>query len=134
MRLPKRQRVAPAPAPPPPPSSTFTRWDPNTVWEVESIVSHRQAADGLEYLVRWRPCAGCVFDDSWEHEVWQLSEKAGVRVVLLIRFWHPDIPEKRWPEAMDHMKRMLKLHRKRLSLPPLTRPSKLDTTPRVEHK
>ena len=75
-----------------------------------------------------------IFDDSWEHEVWQLSEKAGVRVVLLIRFWHPDIPEKRWPEAMDHMKRMLKLHRKRLSLPPLTRPSKLDTTPRVELK
>ena len=72
-----------------------------------------------------------IFDDSYEHEVWQLSEKAGVRVVLLIRFWHPDIPEKRWPEAYHHMKRNYTTHKKRLMLPPLTRPTKLETTPVV---
>ena len=70
-----------------------------------------------------------IFDDSYEHEVWQLSKKAGVRVVLLIRFWHPDIPPNRWPEAFHHMKKLYIKHKRRLMVPPLARPTKLDTTP-----
>ena len=71
-----------------------------------------------------------IFDDSWEHEVWQLSKKAdGVRVVLLIRFWHPDIPPARWPDAYHHMKKMYFTHKRRLLLPPLEKPTKLDATP-----
>lgn len=64
-----------------------------------------------------------IFDDSYEHEVWQLSKKEGVRVVLLIRFWHPDIPPARWPEAEQHMKRLYRRHIRRLQLPPLERPA-----------
>jgi aspartate beta-hydroxylase len=70
-----------------------------------------------------------IFDDSYEHEVWQLSKKEGVRVVLLIRFWHPDIPPNRWPEAFAHMKRNYVQHKRNIQLPPLERPSKLDATP-----
>ena len=45
-----------------------------------------------------------IFDDSWEHEVWMDGPPGSVRVVLLIRFWHPDIPPNRYPEAFHHMK------------------------------
>ena len=31
-----------------------------------------------------------VFDDSYEHEVWHRGQ--GARIVLLINFWHPDVP------------------------------------------
>ena len=31
-----------------------------------------------------------VFDDSYEHEVFNKTDEE--RVVLLIRFWHPEIP------------------------------------------
>ena len=44
-------------------------------------------------------------------QVWQLSAKEGVRVVLLIRFWHPDIPPNRYPDAFDSMKRNLVAHK-----------------------
>mmetsp|Transcript_25043 Transcript_25043/g.80926 ORF Transcript_25043/g.80926 Transcript_25043/m.80926 type:complete len:312 (+) Transcript_25043:880-1815(+) len=37
----------------------------------------------------WKDGRCLVFDDSWEHEVWH--DGNDVRVVLLIRFWHPDI-------------------------------------------
>ena len=62
-----------------------------------------------------------IFDDSWEHEVWQRGTGDSVRVVLLIRFWHPDIPVARYPEAQHHMTANLIKHTRRLSVPPLRR-------------
>mmetsp|Transcript_2817 Transcript_2817/g.7923 ORF Transcript_2817/g.7923 Transcript_2817/m.7923 type:complete len:611 (-) Transcript_2817:30-1862(-) len=41
----------------------------------------------------WRLGRVLLFDDSFEHEVWHQGDTA--RVVLLIRFWHPDIPAAR---------------------------------------
>jgi len=41
----------------------------------------------------WEEGRCVVFDDSFEHEVWHQGDTA--RVVLLIRFWHPDIPAAR---------------------------------------
>jgi len=38
---------------------------------------------------QWEEGKCIVFDDSWEHEVWH--DGSSVRVVLLVRFWHPDI-------------------------------------------
>jgi len=37
----------------------------------------------------WREGRCLVFDDSFEHEVWHDGDAA--RVVLLVRFWHPDV-------------------------------------------
>ncbi|KAH8094297.1 peptide-aspartate beta-dioxygenase [Aureococcus anophagefferens] len=42
----------------------------------------------------WREGECLVFDDSFEHEV-EVVE--GPRVVLLVHFWHPDIPRDDWP-------------------------------------
>ena len=39
----------------------------------------------------WREGECLVFDDSWEHEVKQEADQD--RVVLLINFWHPELPE-----------------------------------------
>ena len=39
----------------------------------------------------WREGEFFVFDDSFEHEVWHRGDVD--RVVLLINFWHPDLPE-----------------------------------------
>ena len=58
-----------------------------------------------------------------QHEVWMNGKPGSVRVVLLIRFWHPDIPPARWPEAHHHMRRLLVQHKRRLSVPPLQRAS-----------
>jgi len=60
-----------------------------------------------------------IFDDSWEHEVWQRGAGDSTRVVLLIRFWHPDIPPARYPEVMHHMRSNFVKHKRRLCLPPL---------------
>ena len=38
----------------------------------------------------WKEGEVLVFDDSWEHEVRHEGESD--RVVLLINFWHPDLP------------------------------------------
>lgn len=65
-----------------------------------------------------------IFDDSFEHEVWHRGKPGTTRVVLLIRFWHPDIPPERYPDAYHHMKRLYLRHRRRLSLPPLRRPKR----------
>jgi hypothetical protein len=37
----------------------------------------------------WTQGRGIVFDDSFEHEVWH--EGSETRVVLLVRFWHPEL-------------------------------------------
>eukprot|EP00913_Durusdinium_trenchii_P009376 g8812.t1 len=42
----------------------------------------------------------CIFfDDSYEHEV--VNDADGVRIVLLIRFWHPELPSERWRDTLD---------------------------------
>jgi aspartyl/asparaginyl beta-hydroxylase (cupin superfamily) len=41
--------------------------------------------------VSWQEGKCLVFDDSFEHEVWNKSDSE--RVVLLIQFWHPDLTE-----------------------------------------
>jgi hypothetical protein len=53
--------------------------------------------------------------------VWQESDPTSVRIVLLIRFWHPDIAPVRYPEVFHHMKRLYNRHRRRLLVPPLRR-------------
>ena len=52
------------------------------------------------------------------HQVWNRSASE-VRVVLLIRFWHPDIAPARYPEAVHHMRALYTKHRRRLMIPPL---------------
>ena len=32
-----------------------------------------------------------IFDDSFEHEVWQDSES--IRLILIVDMWHPDLTE-----------------------------------------
>ena len=39
--------------------------------------------------LRWSEGKVFVIDDSFEHEVWQAGE--GLRLVLLVDFWHPDL-------------------------------------------
>ena len=38
----------------------------------------------------WQEGECIVFDDSWEHEVFHKGNSD--RIVLLINFWHPDLP------------------------------------------
>lgn len=43
----------------------------------------------------WREGDWLIFDDSFEHEVW--NDSAHERAVLIIDFWHPDLtPAERW--------------------------------------
>ena len=39
----------------------------------------------------WKEGRGVTFDDTWEHEAWNRSEK--LRVVLILDCWHPDLSE-----------------------------------------
>uniref|UniRef100_A0A7S4BQD6 Aspartyl/asparaginy/proline hydroxylase domain-containing protein n=1 Tax=Chrysotila carterae TaxID=13221 RepID=A0A7S4BQD6_CHRCT len=59
-----------------------------------------------------------VFDDSFEHEVWN-KHPTKHRVVLLIRLWHPDIRPKQYAHMERQMKRQLRDHRRRTAMPPL---------------
>jgi len=61
---------------------------------------------------RWEVGKCLIFDDSWEHEVWNTSDQW--RAVLLFDMWHPDLnPEQRRHllsqrktlEAMAHRRR-----------------------------
>jgi aspartyl/asparaginyl beta-hydroxylase (cupin superfamily) len=46
----------------------------------------------------WREGEWLVFDDSFDHEVWNDSDQE--RIVLIIDFWHPDLtPAERWAIA-----------------------------------
>ena len=42
----------------------------------------------------WTEGECIVFDDSYEHEVWHGGDSP--RLVLLINFWHPDVPMSQW--------------------------------------
>lgn len=39
----------------------------------------------------WQEGKFLIFDDSFEHEVWHEGE--GLRLVLIVDFWHPDLTE-----------------------------------------
>lgn len=47
----------------------------------------------------WEEGKCIVFDDSYEHEV--VHEGDAMRIVLLIRFWHPMLPESEWLPTLN---------------------------------
>jgi hypothetical protein len=48
-----------------------------------------------EEMCEWREGHCLVFDDSFEHEVW--NDSGSERVVLIVDFWHPELtPAERW--------------------------------------
>lgn len=59
-----------------------------------------------------------VFDDSYEHEVWNTSA-TDVRIVLLIRFWHPDVPPSEYGARKRELDRMYRRHQRAATMPPL---------------
>lgn len=66
----------------------------------------------------WQEGQALVFDDSFEHEVWNNAEVP--RVVLLLRFWHPGLASARdRAEAMDRLREDLASAQRRQLLPPL---------------
>ncbi len=73
-----------------------------------------------------------VFDDSWEHELWQAAPPDQTRVVLLIRFWHPDIPRERYAHALHHMKTTYRRHKRHVFTPPLRKAAQVDGAPVVQ--
>lgn len=50
---------------------------------------------------QWRAGECLVFDDSWEHEVW--NGGCVSRVVLLVNFWHPDLQPEEWAELAQEL-------------------------------
>jgi aspartyl/asparaginyl beta-hydroxylase (cupin superfamily) len=44
-----------------------------------------------EVTTTWKPGRCIVFDDSFEHEVWNLSDQR--RTVLVVDVWHPDLSD-----------------------------------------
>ena len=52
---------------------------------------------------QWREGELLVFDDSFEHEVWNTSDEA--RLVLIVDLWHPGLSTKE--ERMAAMRRPL---------------------------
>jgi len=64
----------------------------------------------------WEEGKCMFFDDSYEHEI--VHDGDQMRIVLLIRFWHPELPEDRWlPTLNDGMDLYTRLHSKRLTPP-----------------
>jgi aspartate beta-hydroxylase len=60
-----------------------------------------------ETMLHWRQLGCIVFDDSFEHEVWNPDEE---RAVLIIDVWHPDLtPEEKW--ALETLSRLSHRHR-----------------------
>lgn len=79
--------------------------------------------DGCEIRVgdevrQYREGELLIFDDSYEHEVWN-RHPTDVRVVLLIRFWHPDIAPAKYAATKRAMRRAVVRHRRNTCLPPL---------------
>uniref|UniRef100_A0A7S3VGB8 Aspartyl/asparaginy/proline hydroxylase domain-containing protein n=1 Tax=Chaetoceros debilis TaxID=122233 RepID=A0A7S3VGB8_9STRA len=46
---------------------------------------------GSDQWISWREGKVIIFDDSYEHEV--VNETSSPRCVLLLRFWHPNLPK-----------------------------------------
>lgn len=66
----------------------------------------------------WEEGRCLLFDDSFEHEV--VHDGTEVRIVLLIRFWHPDLPEVRWMPTLEAGMEEFETMQRRRSLPPLS--------------
>jgi len=47
----------------------------------------------------WEEGRCIFFDDSYEHEV--VNDGKSVRIVLLIRFWHPELPAEKWLSTLN---------------------------------
>lgn len=62
--------------------------------------------------VGWESGRCLVFEDSFEHEVWNTSEKR--RTILVIDIWHPDLSQEE-VELLDGLQRYAAGHRRRLS-------------------
>lgn len=66
----------------------------------------------------WEEGKTMVFDDSYEHEVWNLTDR--VRVVLLIRFWHPTLAtEDQRANALERIEADMAFLQRIKLLPPL---------------
>ena len=68
----------------------------------------------------------CIFfDDSFEHEVMHTpapgdgAASKGTRIVLLIRFWHPDINSSKWAVANKMAEDAFRSHMVASTTPPL---------------
>jgi len=75
-----------------------------------------------------------VFDDSFEHEVWN-RHASETRVVLLIRFWHPEIEPERYATVKRSLRQGFERHRRAAQMPPLDTPmasTSRGTTPKME--
>ena len=56
-----------------------------------------------EEMYEWQEGQLLIFDDSFEHEVW--NESSTERVVLIVDFWHPDLrPAETW--GLDEARRL----------------------------
>ncbi|KAK3263552.1 hypothetical protein CYMTET_27649 [Cymbomonas tetramitiformis] len=59
----------------------------------------------------WQPGKCLFFDDSYEHEVWHDgAPESGARVVLLMRFWHPDLNPESWDDTVQEMEKLIAQH------------------------
>lgn len=66
----------------------------------------------------WQEGKTIFFDDSYEHEV--VHEGSSARIVLLVRFWHPELPEERWlPTLSEGMEEFTQMQHRRMN-PPLS--------------
>jgi len=66
----------------------------------------------------WEEGKCMFFDDSFEHEV--VHEGDDVRVVLLIRFWHLDLPPERHMPMLNEGMEQFNCMQRRRSVPPLS--------------
>jgi len=64
----------------------------------------------------WQEGKCTFFDDSFEHEIVHDGDR--MRVVLLIRFWHPELPMERWIATLEEgMETFERLGAKRMTPP-----------------
>lgn len=68
----------------------------------------------------WEEGKCLFFDDSFEHEVWNVGK--GRRIVLLIRFWHPEISSCRWDDVYEDILAAKRAHEVASLVPPIFLP------------
>lgn len=66
----------------------------------------------------WQEGKCMFFDDSFEHEV--IHEGKAMRIVLLIRFWHPDLAEQQWIPTLERVMKFSEELKRRRVTPPMT--------------